>query len=44
VRFIQREHFSGLLAPLILPLIVKKIHVGFDLMNLALKKVVETKI
>lgn len=43
VTFIQREHFSGLLVSLILPFIVKKIHVGFDLMNLALKKVVEAK-
>jgi len=43
VRFIQREHFSGLLAPLILPFIGAKTHKGFDLMNLALKKVAEAK-
>jgi len=43
VRFIQREHFSGLLTPLILPFIGAKTHKGFDLMNLALKKVAEAK-
>lgn len=43
VRFIHREHFSGLLVPLILPFIAKKTRVGFDLMNLALKKIVEAK-
>jgi hypothetical protein len=43
VRFIQREHFSGLLVSLILPFIAEKTRQGFDLMNLALKKVAETK-
>ena len=43
VRFIQREHFSGLLTPLILSFIGAKTHKGFDLMNLALKKVAEAK-
>ena len=43
VRFIQREHFSGLLVRLILPFIAEKTRKGFDLMNLALKKVAETK-
>ena len=43
VRFIQREHFSGLLVSLILPFIGEKTHKGFDLMNLALKKMAETK-
>ena len=43
VRFIQREHFSGLLTSLILPFIGEKTRKGFDIMNLALKKVAETK-
>ena len=43
VRFIQREHFSGLLAPLMLPMIADKTEKGFDLMNRALKKIVEAK-
>lgn len=43
VRFIHREHFSGLLVPLILPFIGEKTRRGFDLMNLALKKVAEAK-
>lgn len=43
VRFIQREHFSGLLASLFLAFIGEKTHKGFDLMNLALKKVAEAK-
>ncbi len=43
VHFIQRENFTGLLAPLILPFIAKSTHEAFERMNLALKKVVETK-
>ena len=43
VRFIQREHFSGLLTPLILSFIGAKTHKGFDLMNIALKKAAEAK-
>ncbi|MBI3546528.1 MAG: SRPBCC domain-containing protein [Gammaproteobacteria bacterium] len=43
VRFIQRENFSGLLASLMLPMIADKTAKGFELMNRALKKVVEAK-
>src|SRR5579863_7143472 len=42
-RFIQRERFSGFLAPLIFPMLARKILAGFDVMNAALKKVVEAK-
>jgi hypothetical protein len=41
VRFVQREHFSGLLAPLILLLRGARIREGFERMNLALKKQAE---
>ena len=43
VRFIQREHFSGLLASLIMPLISGKTVKAFNLMNLALKRTAEAK-
>ena len=43
VRLIQREQFSGLLAPLIFPLIEKKTIAAFKLMNDALKKVAERR-
>lgn len=43
VRLIQREKFSGLLAPLILLFVQKKTTEGFQLMNRALKKVAEAK-
>lgn len=43
VRFIQREHFSGLLAALIMPLISGKTGKAFSLMNLALKRTAEAK-
>lgn len=43
VRFIQREHFSGVLAALIMPLITKKTNKAFSLMNLALKRTAEAK-
>ncbi len=43
VKFIQREHFSGLLLPLIFPFIQKKTLAAFELMNSALKKIAETK-
>ena len=43
VRFIQREHFSGLLAPLIMHFISEKTLKAFNLMNLALKRTAEAK-
>jgi hypothetical protein len=43
VKFIQRESFSGLLVPLILPFVAKKRSRGFERMNVALKKLAETK-
>lgn len=43
VRFIQREHFSGLLATLIMPFITDKTLKAFNLMNLALKRTAEAK-
>ena len=43
VRFIQREHFSGLLAPLMMHFISEKTHKAFNLMNLALKRTAEAK-
>ena len=43
VRLIQREHFSGLLAPFILPLITAKTTAAFEAMNKALTKFAETK-
>lgn len=43
VRFIQRERFSGALAPLMMPFITEKTHKAFDLMNLALKRTAEAK-
>lgn len=41
VRFVQRERFSGLLAPLMLLLRGSKIREGFERMNQALKKTAE---
>ena len=43
VRFIHREHFSGLLAALIMPFISGKTTKAFNLMNLALKRTAEAK-
>lgn len=43
VHFIQRKHFSGVLAPLILAFIGKTTQVAFERMNAALKKVAEAK-
>jgi len=43
VRFIQREHFSGLLVSLIMPFITDKTHKAFSMMNLALKRTAEAK-
>lgn len=43
VRFIQREHFSGLLVSLVMPFISEKTLKAFNLMNLALKRTAETK-
>jgi hypothetical protein len=43
VRFIQREHYSGLLATLILPFISGETTKAFNLMNLALKRAAEAK-
>ncbi|HLQ25146.1 MAG TPA: SRPBCC domain-containing protein [Acidiferrobacterales bacterium] len=42
-RFIQRERFSGLLAPLLLLFIAGKTHKSFEAMNRALKKAAEVK-
>ena len=43
VRFIQREHFSGVLAALMMPFISEKTGKAFNLMNLALKRTAEAK-
>ena len=43
VRFVQREHFSGLLVSLVMPFITKKTLKAFNLMNLALKRTAEAK-
>ena len=43
VRFIQREHFSGVLASLVMPFITEKTLKAFNLMNLALKRTAEAK-
>jgi hypothetical protein len=43
VRFIQREHFSGLLVSLVMPFITEKTLRAFNLMNLALKRTAEAK-
>lgn len=43
VRFIQRQRFSGLLTPMILPFIGRQTKAAFERMNAALKKVVEGK-
>jgi len=43
VRFVQREHFSGLLAPLMMHFISEKTLKAFNLMNLALKRTAEAK-
>ncbi|MDH3310391.1 MAG: SRPBCC domain-containing protein [Gammaproteobacteria bacterium] len=43
VRFIQREHFSGMLVSLIMPFITDKTHKAFSMMNLALKRTAEAK-
>jgi len=43
VKFIQRERFTGLLVPMLLPFIARKTRQGFERMNLALKKIAETK-
>ncbi|MBI3899201.1 MAG: SRPBCC domain-containing protein [Gammaproteobacteria bacterium] len=43
VTFIQREDFSGLLAPLIVPFITKRTLAGIERMNVALKKIAESK-
>jgi hypothetical protein len=43
VRFIQREQFTGLLAPIIFPFIGKKTEAAFERMNKALKKAAEEK-
>jgi hypothetical protein len=42
-QFIQRERFSGLLAPLLMPFIAGKTHKSFEAMNRALKKAAEVK-
>ena len=43
VRFIQREHFSGMLVSLVMPFVTEKTHKAFNLMNLALKRTAEAK-
>ena len=43
VRFIQREHFSGMLVSLVMPFITEKTLKAFNLMNLALKRTAEAK-
>ena len=43
VRFIHREHFSGVLASLIMPFINAKTLKAFNMMNLALKRTAEAK-
>lgn len=43
VKFIQKERFTGLLVPVILPFVAKKTRQGFERMNVALKKLAETK-
>jgi len=43
VRFIHREHFSGLLVSLVMPFITEKTLKAFNLMNMALKRTAETK-
>jgi hypothetical protein len=43
VRFIQREHFSGMLAPLMMHFISENTQKAFNLMNLALKRTAEAK-
>ncbi len=42
-RLIQRERFTGLLVPLLLPFMAGKIRESFEAMNQALKKVAETR-
>lgn len=43
VKFIQRERIGGLLVPLVYPLIARKTRHAFERMNVALKKVAETR-
>ena len=43
VKFVQREHFTGLLVPLIMPFVAKKTEAAFERMNKALKKIAEEK-
>lgn len=43
VRFIQREHFSGVFASLIMHFISVKTRKAFNLMNLAMKRTAEAK-
>ena len=43
VRLIQREHFSGVLAPLVLPFIAGKTAAAFEAMNKALKIFAEAR-
>jgi hypothetical protein len=43
VRFIQREHFTGVLAPLVMLFISEKTQKAFNLMNQALKRAAEAK-
>lgn len=43
VKFIQKERFTGVLVPVMLPFVAKKTRQGFERMNVALKKLAETK-
>jgi hypothetical protein len=43
VRFIHREHFSGMFASLVMPFISSKTLKAFSLMNMALKRTAEAK-
>lgn len=42
VRFIHREQFSGLLVPMIWPMLEKNTRLGFQEMNAALKRLAES--
>jgi len=43
IRFVQSERFSGLLAPILAPMIAAKTRQGFEAMNRSLKNLAEAK-
>ena len=43
VKFIQREHMTGVLVPVIYPFVARKTRQAFEKMNAALKKIAETR-